>query len=182
MTERLTPEDWIAAGFRALAKSGSAGLKAEKLARDLGTTKGSFYWHFKDVPAFHDAMLGLWQSKAVTDIIESLAPIDPPEDRLRALVRVASTPTSDHFGGAPIEPAIRAWSLQNERVAEGVARVDTARIKYLEELLVVCGQPASRAVLVYGAYVGLDDLGAKSHPDAPSALSDLIELVLSASD
>ena len=40
------------AGFRALARSGARALRAEALARDLDTTKGSFYWHFKDLPDY----------------------------------------------------------------------------------------------------------------------------------
>ncbi|MFN3661424.1 TetR family transcriptional regulator [Yoonia sp.] len=45
-------EDWLMAGFRALASHGPSALRAAALARDLGTTKGSFYWHFKDLPDY----------------------------------------------------------------------------------------------------------------------------------
>ena len=58
---RLSPDKWLTAGFEALVASGPSALAAEPLARALGTTKGSFYWHFKDVPAFQDALLAAWQ-------------------------------------------------------------------------------------------------------------------------
>ena len=35
----------------ALAETGPEALKAEPLAARLGVSKGSFYWHFRDVPA-----------------------------------------------------------------------------------------------------------------------------------
>jgi AcrR family transcriptional regulator len=41
-------EDWIRAAGRRLAQGGAAAVAVEALARDLGVTKGSFYWHFRD--------------------------------------------------------------------------------------------------------------------------------------
>ena len=41
VTQRLTREDWILAGFRALSTSGTTALRVEPVARVLGTTKGS---------------------------------------------------------------------------------------------------------------------------------------------
>jgi len=43
---RLGKADWLDAGLAALAAEGPAALRAEALARQLNTTKGSFYWHF----------------------------------------------------------------------------------------------------------------------------------------
>ncbi|MEM8592673.1 MAG: TetR/AcrR family transcriptional regulator, partial [Pseudomonadota bacterium] len=153
MSKRLTSEDWIAAGFRALAEDGPSAIKAEPLARRLGTSKGSFYWHFKDVAAFHAAMLALWEELAVRDIIDKLAPLPTAADRLRALAKVASSPAPDRFGGAKIEPALRAWSLQNPMIARGVAAVDRGRIVYLKELVTACGLPAFYGELIYAAFL-----------------------------
>lgn len=178
MANRLTPDDWISAGFRALATSGPDALKAEKLARGLGTSKGSFYWHFKDVPAFHAAMLALWKSLAFTDIVDALAPIPTPQGKLRALAQLANDGAPDRFGGMLVEPAIRAWSLRDADVAKGVAEVDAARIAYVGDLLDACGKPRSGAVLFYGAYVGLDDLQSRGQPETAGALVLLLEQLL----
>mgnify|MGYP001820637128 CR=1 FL=1 len=69
---RLTKEAWINAGLSALKEHGPDALKAEALARRLGTTKGSFYWHFKDIPAYHDALLDVWLASAVDDFSATL--------------------------------------------------------------------------------------------------------------
>ncbi len=50
---RLSRQDWIDATLRELASVGVRGVSVERLAKDLGATKGSFYWHFKDRPAPH---------------------------------------------------------------------------------------------------------------------------------
>lgn len=178
MTNRLTPDDWIAAGFRALAEAGPDALKAEALARRLKTTKGSFYWHFKDVPTFHAAMLKLWQDKAFTDIVTALEAIPKPAEKLRQLAVITNDGAPDRFGGMLIEPAIRAWSLRDARAADAVAKIDAARIGYLADLFQAIGKPQSAAILFYGAYVGLDDLQARGRRDTAGALSDLLERLL----
>ena len=123
---RLTQTDWIAAGFRALTTRGPQALKAEPLARDLGTTKGSFYWHFKDVPAFQEQMLSHWEEEATQDIIVALDPIPTPAAKLRALSQLATTRQED-YSGVGAEPAIRAWARADKNVAAALARVDTTR-------------------------------------------------------
>ena len=178
MTDRLTPEVWIEAGFRALADIGPQAVKAEPLARALGATKGSFYWHFKDVKTFHAEMLALWEARALTDIVETLDQLQTPEERLRALAVTASAPAPERFGGTTIEPAIRAWALQNPLIARGVAQVDAGRLAYTEQLLDLCNKPRAFGLVIYGAYVGLDDLQARGETKTPAALSLLIETIL----
>ncbi|GAB5445698.1 TetR/AcrR family transcriptional regulator [Gymnodinialimonas sp.] len=178
MTNRLTPDDWIAAGFRALAESGPEAVKAEPLARRLRSTKGSFYHHFKDVPAFHAAMLAMWQDKAFTGIVAALDDLPSPEAKLRHLAQIANDGAPDRFGGLLIEPAIRAWSLRDAEVARAVAAIDTARIDYVADLLEPLGHPRSAAMLFYGAFVGLDDLQARGMPETAGALSLLVARLL----
>jgi len=105
MTQRLSPEKWLDAGFTALVSLGPAALAAEPLARSLGTTKGSFYWHFKDVPAYHTALIRQWQARALDEVIEQLEGTEPPDARLRT------------FGhgilNAPTEAALRVWAQNN---------------------------------------------------------------------
>jgi len=177
MSKRLSPEDWIKAGFRALAERGPDALKAEPLARNLGSTKGSFYWHFKDLPDFHQAMLSLWRARAATDIINDLAAIPRPQDRLRALGQAAASPAPDAFGGPRVEPAIRAWALANPKVAQAVSDTDALRIGYLKDLLIECGAPPEDAWLIYATYLGLDQLAANGTP-AENIMATLIDIIL----
>src|SRR5262247_806299 len=53
MTERLTAQDWIDFALTTLAQEGFDALKADVLARKLGISRGSFYWHFSDLGTFH---------------------------------------------------------------------------------------------------------------------------------
>ena len=178
-TPRLTKEDWLAAGFRALAKDGPAALRAEALARGLGTTKGSFYWHFAGVPAFKAAMLALWQQKVASEIIEIVLAEPDPMQRLHVMAREAVRPPPDEFGGRATEPAMRAWALVDADVMAALVLLDQQRLAFLEQLLLGIGQEdAALAQVMYAAYLGLDDLSAKHGLDMAVGLERLMTLVL----
>ncbi|KEJ91011.1 TetR/AcrR family transcriptional regulator [Sulfitobacter donghicola] len=166
---RLTPEKWIDAGFAALASLGPSGLAAEPLARQLGTTKGSFYWHFKDVPAFQTALIRHWHSLALSDVMERLGDSGPPDMRLRA------------FGHSilknPNETALRVWAQSDKIVAASLAEVDAERFTYLNHLLRQFGlsNPAfGHAILA--SLIGLPQLQAQSDPIA--AFDALVDTIL----
>ena len=178
MAKRLTPEDWIAAGFRALAQDGPDAIKAEKLARQLGTSKGSFYWHFKDVPSFHVAMLALWEEQALHAITKALEELPTPQERIRVLAERASSPAPERFGGLKVEPAIRAWSIQNPQIAQGVAKVDAGRMAYLRGQLRAAGKDEGYATLIYCAYLGQDDLLAREGTTDDGSMMKVVEMIL----
>lgn len=180
--ERLSSEDWLMAGFRALARSGAQALKAEALARELGTTKGSFYWHFKDVPSFQAQMLELWEKRAVDDITQSLDKENDPVRRLYTLGEVATSEDPKH-GGYAAEPAIRAWAQSNHTVANAVARIDQKRLDYLAGILsdLDLTNP-DFARLIYGAYIGMGTLSAQDGTDNKDAMSTLLAALLALRD
>ncbi|MGH1463734.1 MAG: TetR/AcrR family transcriptional regulator [Cognatishimia sp.] len=169
---RLSPDDWLSAGFHALSEKGPAALKAEPLARALDTTKGSFYWHFTDVPSFQTAMLKLWETRAFDDIKDALHGEANPVKRLRALEVIAANSTG-------IEPAIRAWSRENTLVAQAVQRVDDRRLQYIADLLAEIGLTNSDLPrMVYGAYIGMHDLTTRDEKPNTEAMGTLIDLIL----
>lgn len=178
--QRLSKEAWLAAGFRALASDGPQALRAEALARGLGTTKGSFYWHFADLPAFKSAMLTLWQEKVATEIIDVVLAEDDPKARLKVLLEEASRAPPDEFGGRAIETAIRAWALTDDQVMAELRSVDQSRIAFLEGLLADLGNTDPLLPQIfYAAYLGTDDLAAKHDIDAGAILARLMALLVS---
>ncbi len=171
---RLSKSDWLYAGFRALAENGPKAIRAEPLARALGTTKGSFYWHFADVPAFHREMLEFWEARAFEDIVTKLATENSPAERLRRLGEIATQHDAQH-GGAAAEPALRAWARDNREAADAVARVDKRRMDYLAELLAELGLPNPEiARAIYAAVIGLQQLQQNDGIDDTGAMSTLL--------
>ena len=159
---RLGPAEWVKAGLKALAKSGFSTLKADTLAHRLGVSRGSFYWHFADVPAFHAALLRRWREIALENIIEEVE--GTPDDRLEALLHRA-------FAGGPgIERAVRAWATADARARAAVDAVDMERIRYLRKLLIDAGIPAdaaeARAHIMNWTYLGFALSSSKLDRDA----------------
>lgn len=126
-TQRLSPQTWLTAGLEALAKRGPQALAAEPLARALGTTKGSFYWHFQDVPAYHSALLTQWQAAALRGVIELLNEQGAADQRLRQFGHDLLTNR--------VEAALRVWAQNNSNVAQTLAEVDQQRLDYVMHLL-----------------------------------------------
>ncbi|MFY0594824.1 MAG: TetR/AcrR family transcriptional regulator [Cognatishimia sp.] len=176
---RLSRELWLAAGFKALTEQGPVALKAEPLARRLETTKGSFYWHFQDVPAFQSAMLELWEQRAYSEIVEALEAEENPIKRLRTLGDIATKSAPEEFGGSGAEPAIRAWARENTAVADAMDRIDGKRMGYLNSLLAEIGLTnAELSRIIYGALLGMQELSTRDKTDNRQAMGTLVDLIL----
>ena len=178
-SEKLSRETWIAAGFASLAQSGPASLQINLLAARLGATKGSFYWHFKDLKDFKDEMLSLWRSKVATDVIDEVQRADTAEARFDVLLLHAARAAPEDYGGRNIEPAMRAWSLSDSDVAAALLELDTMRMAFVAQTLKGLGiEKPAVTELVYAAYIGLDDLHSKERADIGAALKALKDMIL----
>lgn len=179
---KLSQTDWIAAGFRALTTTGPQALKAEPLARTLNTTKGSFYWHFKDVPAFRDQMLACWEEQATRDIISVLDTLPSPVLKLRTLSQVATAPQED-YGGIGAEPAIRAWAKGDTQVADAVRRVDAKRLGYLGDIFAEMKLTnPDLPKLFYAGLIGLQEIADGDDTASAAPLATLADLMIALSE
>jgi AcrR family transcriptional regulator len=152
MAKRLTAQDWIDFALTTLAHDGFEALKADVLARKLGVSRGSFYWHFADLPNFHARLIDHWKQAATEAIIADIERFETQEKRLDALLRQA-------FGhGTALEIRMRAWADNNPEAARAVGDIDHRRRGYIERMLVEAGVARSlaaiRAQLLYWAYLG----------------------------
>lgn len=126
-------DEWVGAAVAALARDGAAGVKVEVLARDLGVTKGSFYWHFADRPALLAAVLERWEAGALEEL-EAAASLSAPEERVGALLRSLARPSA---GVADAE--VFAWARRDRSVAERAWEVERARVVFLKAQLAEMG-------------------------------------------
>ena len=169
--QRLTRQSWIDAGLTALAEQGPSTLSAEPLARHLGTTKGSFYWHFKDVPAFQTAVVTAWQDTAFDRVASALQTDGSAPDRLR------------QFGhdllGDPVELPLRGWATTNTAIAEALAQVDAKRLAYLAALLEQLDlRNPNFAHACLGALIGMPQVPGAQRDTSLDAFDTMIDMVL----
>jgi AcrR family transcriptional regulator len=130
-TVRTPRERWVDAGLRALEVGGPDAVRIERLARDLGVTKGGFYWHFPDRSALLGELLQEWERRGVDDTI-SLVEAGGGNGRDRLLRLFAFTRSRPHI--VVVELAVRDWARRDKRVGRRVRRVDNRRIEYLRSL------------------------------------------------
>jgi AcrR family transcriptional regulator len=135
----LSRDDWVDRALERLAADGVDKVLITPLARELGVTKGSFYWHFDDRRDLLDAMVERWERVGTEQIIEQVDAADrPPAERLRQLL----TLSVERIGGR-LEPALRDWARRDARVRKALQRVDERRMAYLCELFAaLCDDPA----------------------------------------
>jgi AcrR family transcriptional regulator len=151
---RLSRDDWIAAALAAVADGGLAAVGVEPLAARLGTTKGSFYWHFENRDALLEAAIRQWEKETTTDVVaEITAASDAPASLFRRLVvGVIERAEQDRVG-----PALLA-NAAHPAVAPALERVTAARLKLIATVLRRLGFPPAearrRALLAYSAYLG----------------------------
>jgi AcrR family transcriptional regulator len=126
----LQPEDWIQAGFSQLSAHGVETVRVEILARNLGATKGSFYWHFKDREELLLRMLLCWETAEVQWLEEAAELRSGAAARWARFVARFADPES-----ARLEAALGAWSRQDERVASRVAAIETKRCAHVVSVL-----------------------------------------------
>ncbi|MGI9410879.1 MAG: TetR/AcrR family transcriptional regulator [Hyphomicrobiaceae bacterium] len=152
MKSRLSQLDWLDHGLKVLARNGHEALKADTLAKLLKVSRGSFYWHFRDIEHFHNELLGRWRTLATDEIIVAVDRECSDTQRLRRLMRGALT------GDVRLERGIRSWAAQSGNAARAISSVDKARVEYLREILRSTGltdkQVAARATFIYWAYIG----------------------------
>jgi AcrR family transcriptional regulator len=159
MDKKLNRHRWLTAGLQTLANEGPEGLKIMPIAAQLGATKGSFYWHFKNLEDYQSALLEEWERCYTQEAIHFLenSP-DDPKSKLRTWITGAA------YADTKLDRAIRSWSLHHPAAREARIRVDADRISYLVKLLHGVGWPKEDAQSLgewtYCAWVGYATLDA----------------------
>jgi AcrR family transcriptional regulator len=176
MDDRLTKSDWIEHGLRTLASDGANALKVGPMATRLKVSRGSFYWHFRDIADFRSQVLQCWQDMT-EQVIRDLEAAKAEPDRLKHFMRRALATKRN------LERAIRSWAAEDKHVAVTVAAIDTRRVSYIAEMLVAAGverrRALPRAAFMYWAWLGQPIVMDPRHASIPASavdeISDLFE-------
>lgn len=182
----LQPNDWIKAGIVQLAREGVESVRVEVLARELGVSKGSFYWHFRDRDELLMQMLQFWENSEA----EWLSAEESGQtEKANAAVRWARfVERSTEQERISQEIGIRAWARRDERVGLRVADVEKRKVRVIANILADVGfardSAESWSEMVCLVYSGWLDRTARDGEFrlAGKGLGELLsELVLAAS-
>lgn len=149
----LSAADWERAALELIAEKGVQALAVEPLARRMGVTKGSFYWHFSGRESLLDQALRRWEEHDSRNLNRSLGEIDHPRDRLISFFRRVGKEKLTHEVYSELCAA--AGHPQVEPVLE---RVANRRMAHLAAAFHEMGLPEEKAKyqarLTYSVYLG----------------------------
>ncbi len=127
------PDDWIQAAQRVLSSRSIDSVRVEVLAKEMGVTKGSFYWHFKDRDDLLQRMLTAWRDAATEQIIFRFENRGlPPRELIRDLLSLPFRGTQA-MEAAAVELAIRAWARRDDAARSVLDEVDAKRLTYITQ-------------------------------------------------
>jgi AcrR family transcriptional regulator len=178
MADQLSARDWVDQGVTTLATRGFSALKAEPLAKAMGVSRGSFYWHFADIDAFHAAILKAWREVAAEAIISDIEAASAGDDSLAIMLRRVFSEK------LALERAVRNWAAFNAAARGAVQAIDRRRLDYVEGLIEARGVASelarARAQILYWAFLGYA-LSDKTLPRAPreTVIEELVRIALS---
>jgi AcrR family transcriptional regulator len=165
----LSAEDWEREALELISEQGVQALAVEPLARRMGITKGSFYWHFTSRESLLEKALNRWEEHDSRNLNRSLGEIDHPRDRLVSFFRRVGKEKLTHEVYSELCAA--AGHPQVEPVLE---RVANRRMKHLSTAFEELGMNAKaaryQARLTYSVYLGFLQLQ-KQH-QTPSLSSE----------
>ena len=176
MSDRLSRDDWLTQGLKTLAKDGANALKVGPMAAKLRVSRGSFYWHFRDIADFRAQLLQSWQERSTDQVIRDLDSRKAEPDRLKQFMKRTFAARRD------LDRAIRSWAAEDHDVARVVAAADASRVAYLAKMLAASGVESQRALhraaFLYWAYLGQPIVMDPRHASIPdSAIDDIAALL-----
>jgi AcrR family transcriptional regulator len=158
-------EDWVEAAWRTLGEAGVDGVRVESLARRLGVTKGSFYWHFKNRQNLIDALLDRWFGMREETREAFLRENADPRDRLWKVIERGIT-----RGTRGQAAALRLWAQRHPQAAKRIGEADAHRRQFFIDQFRALGLDDGDAEVradVYMAVITAEFLhaGSRSEPD-----------------
>ena len=171
---RLSDEDWIEVAIEALLDEGPSALRIARLARRLGVTPGSFYWHFRDRDDLRDRVLQHWRDRMLRQAAAAGQMAGKGAEQIRALPRILVARRLPD-----LDAAMRAWGRQDAVVAAAVAGADELRQRVVAAMFREAGlgdqRARERAKILWWVFRGSSDA---DESERLRAFRDLTEALL----
>lgn len=180
--ERLSAQAWVDAATRLLIEKSADAVRVEALAKLLGVTKGSFYWHFKDRDDLLESVLRTWRERTTGGIIARVnSQAGDARARLHSLFGLPNR-SAAAVEGAALELAIRAWARRNAQARAAVDAVDEERLRYTASLFRDLGytqdEAEARAFVGYAYLIGESLIRSQGTERAKKGRRQFIDIAL----
>lgn len=171
---RLDKNSWLLAGLKILESEGFSRITIDSLCEKQKRSKGSFYFHFKNIDGYIEGLMKYWVQEYTMSFIKKTEKKKSPVQKYKTLIDMAIK--------APykVEQVIRAWGYSNSIVKEHVQNVDKIRLEYVANLKKEVGDDDETsnhaAILEYAILIGIQQL----YPDiSKNKLAKIYEMYTS---
>jgi AcrR family transcriptional regulator len=131
---RLTREKWLKFALESLVREGGAKLRIDNMVKELGVSKGSFYWHFDDRMDFVHSLLDYWHEADTLSVPQHIGIAGTAEERLLKLITFVFEHELTKY-----DLAIRSWAIQEAEIRPLLRRTDVFRHNFVRSLFAEMG-------------------------------------------
>jgi AcrR family transcriptional regulator len=153
--DALGREDWIEAAIGLLASRGVGAVKITQLAENLGVTRGSFYWHFKDREDLLAALIKAWDKRNTKALVSA---VEGSTDLVEGVLAIFECWLRAEPFAPRLDAALRDWGHHEDEVRRKVKRADRKRVKAIAGVFERGGfapqEAVIRARILYYTQVG----------------------------
>jgi len=159
--KRFQRKNWLELSFKIIRSDPSLRLTIDLLCKQANKTRGSFYFHFKNMEAYFNALAEHWFEEFTLELIRRSEQRATPAEKLDHLNTLA-------FQLDPrIEQGMRALATREKCIRNICTIVDKKRLEYLVKLYLDSGKysnddATALATIEYAAMVGFQQI----RPDA----------------
>ena len=140
---RGSAELWLEAGYDRLISGGVEAVKILPLARDLGLSRTSFYWHFADRDALLAAIVERWSAQNTGNLLARCAA--PAKTICGAVFNLFDCWIDASLFDAKLDLAIRNWARNDAALQARVDAADVARISGISDMFQRFGYSETQA-------------------------------------
>ena len=180
----LGREIWLDTARRALIEEGTAGVEINKLAKRLRSSRGGFYWFFKDRAQLLEELLDYWV-RTSTVLFERILQT-PGRNGMEEYLALTHLWIDEKEYDPKWDGAVRDWARTSEAVRKVVQAVDQKRIAVLEQIFNDIGYTGKeahiRARVMYYHQVGYYAMGVQESQRERRALIPYYRKVLTGRD
>ena len=166
---------WLEVALQVLLDAGVDAISISGLARDLGVTRGAFYWHFETRDALLSALLPVVVRNAMPPVFDELILLDSDSGFL-ALLDSTFLPDAASMRAHCCRVRLEHWADIDRQAQSALLHLGTARKYALRQFLLRAGHPVSKARISAEVMDRLITPSTEPSPDRGGYATDLAHL------
>lgn len=140
---RGTPDLWLDAAYDLLVEGGVEAVKVMPLARKLGLSRTSFYWHFPDREALLAGLVARWRAQNTGNLVARCEA--GAQTIAEAMLNLFDCWVEPQLFDSRLEFAMRTWALTDPLVDAAMVAADADRLAAITALFLRFGFAATEA-------------------------------------